>query len=746
MTIAWSSYAQGNDGNGLSVGIELEQQVPTTLAAKYYIRTEWNYADNQTLVRGGTVTGDVGFYNNSGGGGTAIHINTGGPLTNLTPGASYNFTAQITGSYNGASPFVSVWGYIPFSTPAAPSVVTPTRVSDQHVNLSWTRNATSAAPYHSQQVQRREYDYAWGGWATIATVSGDATSYADTTTRHERVYDYRIVAVNPAGSATGQAMSTGVHMTPYGPSGATANKSGTDITVAWTNGITYASYETQIEESTNGGSSWSLLHTVGNGVSQWTHVAPNAAVTHTYRVRHRTTAYVSGLASGYSTTGTVQLLTAPGAPTGLAPTSVRDADSNIAFAWTHNPVDTTAQTQFQVRHREQGAGTWTTVTAVVSGTSEWTLPAGTYDNGDVVEWQVATKGAHADFGPFSASAVFATSSTPTVSVSNLTDGGTVELSTLSVGWVYYQAEGSAQVSYHLTLSNSSGVVETVVGVGEGSSATFATTLPDGSSWTLGIQVMSAAGLSSAAVELDFTVSYALPPTPVAAVTWAPGTATAAISVTIPTPEGDEVTATSVDVFRSVDGEVTWEPAITGAPYTGGATVNLTDYMPRVAGATSYRVDAVSALPSRASSDIETIVTPETADPTAPVVWLSGGPSFSAVAHSGGDVDITRAAARERVLHEYAGRASVVEHTGLRRRRTWAVSCAVYEAPGGMLYGSAPEDWFSLDALAGPFLLRLADRDEYVYVSLQGPISVQTPRHTSQVTVHQVSFSVIEAVR
>src|SRR5690606_15145392 len=110
------------------------------------------------------------------------------------------------------------------STPSAPSV---TRVSDTQMNLSWSRSASSSRPITSQRVQRRVWvDGSWGAWQTIATVSGSYTSngshsYSDKSTVANRVYGYRIQAVNSAGTTTGS--STGnCYTTPAAPTSVTA--------------------------------------------------------------------------------------------------------------------------------------------------------------------------------------------------------------------------------------------------------------------------------------------------------------------------------------------------------------------------------------------------------------------------------------------------------------------------------------------------------------------------------------------
>ncbi|MGF1661462.1 MAG: hypothetical protein ACFCVG_03155, partial [Kineosporiaceae bacterium] len=353
MAIAWGAYAQGSDGNGIRVGIDLSRS-GSTFTARYYYQTEFGMNDAQTLNRqGNAITGAVGF-TNTGGGPNLINTAT---FTG-SPGAAYNFAATITGVYHGGQPTVSLNASIPFNVPGPPGSPTISRISDTGHTVSWTRNASASAPYHTQKVQRRVFfGGAWGAWSTVANVSGTATSWTDGNTVAQRAYEWRALAINSAGTGAPSGASSTVYTTPVPPAGCSAGKSGADIVVTWSIGPTYGLYETQVEWSTNGGASWALLATRGSGVTSHTHVAPDTGLTHRYRVRHRTTANpgaIPELASGYSVSATVQLQAPPHAPVGLAPTAVQDPADPTTLTWVHHPVDTTAQTQAQVRHRVLG--------------------------------------------------------------------------------------------------------------------------------------------------------------------------------------------------------------------------------------------------------------------------------------------------------------------------------------------------------------------------------------------------------
>src|SRR5262249_43017627 len=79
--------------------------------------------------------------------------------------------------------------------PAAPSNLTATVISTNQVNLAWSNTATNAT---NEIVQRSANG---GSWNTVATLSGTATSYSDTSVSKGKTYSYRIYADNSFGNS-----------------------------------------------------------------------------------------------------------------------------------------------------------------------------------------------------------------------------------------------------------------------------------------------------------------------------------------------------------------------------------------------------------------------------------------------------------------------------------------------------------------------------------------------------------------
>ncbi|MGV3564222.1 MAG: hypothetical protein ACO1ON_13170 [Nocardioides sp.] len=622
-------------------------------------------------------------------------------------------TATVTAAWSG----VEFWGatlsasesYVvparPWSPPVAPSSVAVSRVSDASQAVTWVRNVTTAAPYEALGVHRR--DNVVGTWVGLASLAGTATSYTDTTTVANRQYEYRVLAVNSSGSAL-SATSSPISTTPAAPSSAAAAKSGSDIVVTWVDNATAETGFT-VERSENGGA-YGNAATVGAGVTTWTHSAPSAGSTWRYRVRSTVT--TPSLSSAWAESNTIQLAAAPNAPTGLGPAGAHDATEDVTLTWVHNPVDTSPQTEFQVRHRASGSGTWTTETAVTSGTSAWVLAADTYTNGQTIEWQVRTWGQYVDPSPYSATATLTLSGRPTALINAPGDGSEVDTSVLVVEWGFADPEGAPQASWSVELYDSTDtLVESRSGSGTATSVAMTTPLPDDTSWTVRVRVRDAAGLWSTWDTSTFTVAYALPPAPAVALTWDRHAATVQVEITNPVPIDPQVPADHVEVYRSI-GDGPWELIATGVP----PDTTITDWSPPTTGAVRYRVEAVSVLPSIAAT-VETVQTGGTA-----AVFISGGPGFATVCAARHGQAVTETAGRVRVLRQYAGRDLPIERAGVARERVLTLSADLV----GEEWGSAPwSQWAVLSNLPGPHLWRDPDgRRLLVFLS---QVQVARPR-------------------
>ena len=651
----------------------------------------------------------------------------------FSPNTAYRvaIVALSAAGNSAGSPWTSFTSAV--TVPAAPSTPTVTRTSDTSHSLSWVRGSQTSGPYASQEVLRRtRTNGAWGSYVVIATVGASSTTYADTSTVANRAYEYQIRATNAAGTATSSASAT-VWTTPGAPTSQSAAKdAASNIIVTWaapTSAANPAELKYEVSETTDG-SNWTVRTTTAAGVLTYTHTAPNSSLTHTYRIRAivATTGLVgSGLASGYVSTNTVQLLTPPAAPTNLtsSPSGTVNRAQAIVLSWVHNPLDSSPQSKYTLQHRAVGAGTWTTtVGPITSAVSSYTLPANAYPTGTAFEWQVLTYGLHANPGPYSATATVQISSLPGVSISNPTTGEVVASTSLTVAWAYSDPDGDAQGSWEATLFEGGVPVETKSGANTATSTTFAYRIKE-LAYTVQVRVRDSRGLWSSPDTKAFTVNYPEPPAPLLDSTaWNWQTGTVEINMSVPAPSGGQAAVDHLEVWRSID-DGAWVRIASDLP---PATISYLDTSPTVSGKNSYIVQTVSALPSTAQSNsadpLSEVLTPQDGD-GRPGVWLSAGPGFSLVGSLRTEVEIESVRTRERVLRRYAGRVLPLAHEGEHIDETWRVSGVLNVTWSREVdpIGS-PEAWLALGSAEGPFLLRAPDLfgggSTHAYVSVEGP--------------------------
>ena len=751
----WSFSIDGGGSCGLS-HIVLPPGAPPLTAnsalSSSAIRMQWNTpANNGTpiqvyVLRVWTAGHDWNSPN-------ILSVNVGGNLYDLgglAPNTAYSWGLQ---AYNGLYSGVSLGGPVTtlIAAPAATSAPTVSRTSDTSHSLSWTRGYQAAGPYASQEILRRSLvGGSWSAYSVLASVSSTATSFVDTATVANAAYSYVVRATNSAGSTLSPASST-VWTTPGAPTSASAAKdSAANIVVTWappssTPGSAYLTYE--VSESTDDGSTWTVLTTTALNVLTWTHSSPNAAVPHLYRVRavNGTVGDVgSGLSSSYSVTNSVQLLTTPSAPTGLTNTPAGTADraQPIVLTWQHNPIDSTPQTKYTLQHRAAGTSTWTTVGPVTSSVSSYTLAAGSYPTGTAIEWQVMTWGLFPAGSAYSAVSTVQISTIPGVSIAAPAPDSVIHATSVTVSWAFSDPDGDAEGAWEATLVHSGSDIEVLSGSDGATSTTFTTRLSDGGSYSVRVRVRDSRGLWSTPDTRAFTVAYPFPPTPsITSSLWNWMEGTIELTISAPPASESEVPSVHLEIWRSID-DGPYERLVSNLPPDRFTT--YVDFTPTVDGKNTYVVLSVSGLPSSAQSmttdPAATIITPQPGD-GRPGIFLSAGPNFTRAARLATEITIDTSRLRERVLQSYAGRPLPVEHSGEHITETWDISGNLNLTWGVDLDNpDSPEDWIALGALEGPHLLRMpalfGGEPLYAYVSIEGP----TVSRETGGNVHKVSFT------
>lgn len=315
----------------------------------------------------------------------------------------------------------------PNAPTAAPSAA---YLATDRLSLSWVRNVSAERPYASQKILRRHAGQTT--WATIATVSGTATTFTDTPGGNWRL-EYAVLPVNAAGEAASSSpTSAWVATTPARPASLTALWSGAStIIVSWPD-FSSIGDAIDIEFSTDN-STWQT-GVAGRAITSrsWSHVSVSTTVPHYYRLRVRRSDATGTPASSWVYSKVVAALTTPKAPIVARPQTV-DAADVIRLEWTHVPVDGTTQTKADVYVQVQGAHA-RNYTAIVTGSSGFLdVPAGTFLNGDVLNITVRTAGASGTYGPFSAPLVTELWERPVVTIT-APAAGAWRSQTLTVTW------------------------------------------------------------------------------------------------------------------------------------------------------------------------------------------------------------------------------------------------------------------------------------------------------------------------
>lgn len=268
------------------------------------------------------------------------------------------------------------------AVPAAPTGLSATAVSPASVSLTWTApvaSPTNGAP-SSIAVQRR---IAPASFATIQALTGTANSYLDTTVAAGTMYDYRLIATNPAGSSSPSntaSVTTPANPTPpNAPSTLAATPvSASAINLTWTDNSTDESGFV-IQRALGASGTFADIATVSQGVVAFSDTGLAQSQLYRYQVR----AYNSAGSSAYSNIASATTnLAVPAAPTNLS--AAATSQTSVSLTWTPPVAGTTngTPTNILVQRRISPAAfaTIQTLSGTASSATDATAVASTtYD-------------------------------------------------------------------------------------------------------------------------------------------------------------------------------------------------------------------------------------------------------------------------------------------------------------------------------------------------------------------------------
>lgn len=674
---------------------------PTSMKLSWSIPANGGSAINQMKLRRSNTANFASFVDYDLGAAVTSHTPTG-----LSPNTTYYWRVYARNAigYSAASG-TRTQATTP-ALPVAPSALAVTRVSDTSQTVAWTRNASTAAPYTSQQVQRREYpSTAWVGVANFGAYTNVAgQSWGDTGTVANKAYKYRVKAANGTGESY-SAESPWIYTTPGTPSALAAVKqSSGDIVLTVTQTVSHNSYKTEIQYKVGAGA-WTALTTLNSGVTSYTWTPPaGSSVQFQARVIVNDAGGVgNGLLSGYRASNVVPLLSAPNPPSALAPNGLAfDAAGARTFSWQHNTVDSSAQSAYELQWRI-GTGAWTSLGKSTSTAQQRTISEGYFTNGNIYQWQVRTWGAFTDPSAWSTAATFTASASPSVAITNPT--AVLEASLVTLEWTFSDPEGTAQSLWSAELLFDGNIIEQHSGSGATTSVPFTTRLTDGTEYQVRVQARDGSLLWSEWDQVSFTTDFPLPPAPSLEAYWEP--ASGSVSLTVANTDGVFPVEFN-QILRSLDGGATWEHVLDFLPNSSGFDATV----PLGVADVQYKAIAWTGLPSSSESGIMSVSTIATCG------YWSAGPAFEQVMQlrvnmgAPPKIDLTTGLA-QKTLHYFAGRKSPVEMVGEATQRVGAVEFAV----------TSVQDMMHVRAMAllvAPHLFRLPD-GTFLYASI-GPVS------------------------
>jgi hypothetical protein len=570
-----------------------------------------------------------------------------------------------------------------YDAPAAPTDVTATRISDTSASLAWTRNATTDAPYTSQEAYRSE-----NGGAPIdtASLSGSASSYTITTAAN-RKYTFTIQARNSAGSTDSDASSV-LLTTPAALTSLAGAIVDTGIRLTFSKLLVpYTEAQVLLEVTTDGGDTWSTVHTFDatdlstTTSTAWIDTDAPTSGTVQYRATVKTNGGTQGtLSSAVTLSNEMVLNVPPGAPTNLAPSGLVDVASPIVLSWEHTPSsDGAAQSSRQVHYSIDSGSTQTDI---VSGNStaesySWTVDTDDFSAGETVQWRVRTAGSEpGTYGDWSAWQTITLRQSLSVSVTD--PSGTWEGGDITVEWTATAAWGSAsQVAYRITMTDGT----TTYDSGTITSATASGTIPASAQrnltdYTVTVTVTDNYGLTSLPASTTVSTDFLEPGT--VGLTWEYDDG---LGQLVLTPAFDDETSSAFDdtvawmLERSLD-QATWEQIGT---FTGDDPVS--DGLVRIGADSWYRTTGYTSL---GVAGEQTVYTIPASDVQSRWGWVSYGDGFGTLARFGWSQTVEIDSGRASDVYDIEGVDFPAAVFGEQQSEKFAVS-------GKLLYGdSVPE--------------------------------------------------------
>lgn len=465
-----------------------------------------------------------------------------GHYESLSAEAHYN---SYSGRYYKSEASQDDWNGAPVWQPYAIDNLKVERKSDNETRLSWGIHPHGARPYKGIYVDQQIDD---GSWSNVRNLGGGSTSWTNAGTAPNHKYKWRVVPYNDAGQPS-HTVSAAVYNTPSAPKIASiARTSNTTVKATLDNTArTATALEYQSRKKLGSSwSQWSTKTTVDGLVKSFTVDLGGG----TFQVRARN---VRGdLASDWSNIESVVTICPPAAPTLIAPGSsavIPFNDIEVTFGWRHNSIDGSAQTAAELELYSPG---YDNRTEKITGPAASLTVDNDFGLNAIIHWRVRTKGADADFGPWSPYFTFGTAQRPTVTIEEPADGFVATDVPIDIRLGYIDQSGKLLNAVISIEKDGREVYTRTLGTSTECSIDVGDWVPDDSAtYTIVATVRSTSGFQ-ASTRREFSTKFRLPQRANLDVVPSPDEGTATLRVVL-SHDPDLAKAVSVELFRIRDG-------------------------------------------------------------------------------------------------------------------------------------------------------------------------------------------------
>jgi large repetitive protein len=404
--------------------------------------------------------------------------------TGLSEATSYSYRVLGTNSVGNSAPSAILTAA---TMPSAPTGLALAAVSGGQINLSWTDHSTAAAYYYVGQSTNGT------SWSQIASLSGATTAsytatgpFSGSTTYYFRVNAYAYTGGNSAYATN--SVTTAAFPNQPSLTSATA-QSATTVALVWGN-VTGATGFT-VQRSTNSGSTWTTAGTVGTGVTTFTDTGLSEATSYAYSV------IATNAAGSSAQSAMLSVVTQPGAPSGLAATTVSAVQINLT--WT----DHSAAASYYYVEQSPDNTTWTVLASIYGSTTNSYTATGPFNGSTTYYFRVRAysySGGYSAYAPVASTTTPAFPNQPTISAATAQSDTAVLLSWTNIsGATGYQVQRSV-----------SGTWTTEGTVGSGVTSYTDTGLHEVTSYSYRLIATNAAGSSAPSATVSATTLPAAP--------------------------------------------------------------------------------------------------------------------------------------------------------------------------------------------------------------------------------------------